>query len=562
MTKSSGIVTKVTMRVQWTNIENIGSIEQDLQRTVGTTVSNAKSPKQTVGLRNFYDRQPLEINGTSNISLPLCGGGQPITLTVPAEKYTGVPTETIVDYVWIIPSTWNPQGGTVLSIPSQPAPTGYVLYLAGRSITVTPPVGEDNRNIVVRFYSRTCNETFTTFNPPYGLVSLPRPLTFLRSPTLSVAGLPTEVRCGDRTGYVPASSSANTGGAEATYSYSVVSGAGWQATYNTKFGQWSVIPSGTNGATIRSTAEYRCVAGGPVVATVTKDVVIGFTSSPIQPTILAAPPLCPGQTRRVFATRVPGASQYAWTVDSPLSYVQSNPADWFINVTAPSSLTTLVTANVSVTAVIPGCSSTTDTKAVQVGYGDARIKDDYADIFQHTTAYRYVCPNNSIRLYLQEDAPVGVSDDFTWTSDWTTPPGGVGSEFTSGQGTAMVQVSTPPVNRNWRVYVRYRDGCGTYHLVTYYAITANGWDGGICQPPVQPRPAIYPNPATNLISLDHMRGPVALYDSHGTPIQQRIDSLSDSPLRINVQHLANGLYYVVGQGANGQVVRQAVQVQH
>lgn len=73
----------ITLIVQWTNVEDRGSVLLYLTRTVGTTSSNAQSPPLSVGLRNFFSHVPQAINGTSTYNLPFCDGGQPITLAVP-----------------------------------------------------------------------------------------------------------------------------------------------------------------------------------------------------------------------------------------------------------------------------------------------------------------------------------------------------------------------------------------------------------------------------------------------------------------------------------------------
>ncbi|MDO7873720.1 hypothetical protein Q5H93_03170 [Hymenobacter sp. ASUV-10] len=92
----------ISLTVRWGNQNDRGSVVVNLTRTVtnqdGTTSTVPVDSNPTnCGLRNFYSRAPQQINGTSTYSLPLCSGGSPITLSVPVETYTGIPSETIAD---------------------------------------------------------------------------------------------------------------------------------------------------------------------------------------------------------------------------------------------------------------------------------------------------------------------------------------------------------------------------------------------------------------------------------------------------------------------------------
>ena len=105
-----------------------------------------------------------------------------------------------------MPQNWVVQGAAALSNAqwaSTSSNTGNAYYLRGRSITVTPPVGEGNRTVWVRFYNRTCYENAAFGNILPGMLGDERAFTFTREPVLTISNVPATVRCGDRTAFTP-----------------------------------------------------------------------------------------------------------------------------------------------------------------------------------------------------------------------------------------------------------------------------------------------------------------------------------------------------------------------
>lgn len=344
----------------------------------------------------------------------------------------------------------------------------------------------------------------------------------------------------------------------ATYSYTVVSGAGWRLTYD-RFGNFTGIQaSGTGGATIRVTGDYRCSAGGPVVASVSRDFNIGFSPTPLAPNFQIAAnrfALCAGTTKQMACTEVPGATQYNWTVPAPFTSSQSVPGGRYINITAPGG-DVFANVTISVTAVVPGCSSVSASKSVQIGYGGARVRSLEA---VQVGSFNYVCADNLVTMRLEEDAVVTPSTNIVWSSNWNLPSGA--SPFKTGQGTGYVEVYTPPAGYNWQIAVSYSDGCGTSRIQRFYAFASNAPGGNVCSPIAQPRPAVYPNPVASVLTVEHLQGTATLYDSYGHPVLTGATH-AGSAAHLNVQGLPAGLYYVVGRGTDGKPVRQAVQVSH
>ena len=89
----------------------------------------------TVGIKSVAGRVPRQINNASTIDLPLCGGSQTLTLTLPLEYYTGATNTPITDYAWAVPAPFTVPGGQFA--------TGFspARYLSGRSLTISVPAG-------------------------------------------------------------------------------------------------------------------------------------------------------------------------------------------------------------------------------------------------------------------------------------------------------------------------------------------------------------------------------------------------------------------------------------
>jgi hypothetical protein len=118
LTNNNGVIT-VALTVVWLVGNDQGTIEMTLVNTSNGNTTSPPAPKVTVGIRNVFNKQPQQINGASSTNLPLCSGGQPVTLSMPIETFVGVPGETINDYVWEIPPTWTVQWGGLVKTDSE-----------------------------------------------------------------------------------------------------------------------------------------------------------------------------------------------------------------------------------------------------------------------------------------------------------------------------------------------------------------------------------------------------------------------------------------------------------
>ncbi|MDB5267063.1 MAG: hypothetical protein JWP58_103 [Hymenobacter sp.] len=537
-------------------MENQGTVELNLTRTLSDgTTSSVKSPKLVVGLRNFYSRAPAPINGTDTYNLPLCGGGQPITLSVAGgETYAGIPSETITDHIWTIPSTWGISGTGLVAFnsPIFPAPAGYQLYRAGNIISVTPAVGEGNRVVVVRFYSRICSETYSQANP---IVSLPRQIAFVREPTITVANVPATVKCGEVISFTPTATASQSG--SVTFAYSVPANSGWGI--RTIKGVLYVSSSGSNGTTLTVTPTYTC--GASAYTGTPKNVTIGFDPAQAKPTFaVSVLELCPGETKRIGASLVPGATSYSISgITAPLTWVQPNPAYPVVDISAPASLITAVAQTLQVTATSGyGCAPTTASIPVKAGYGNSTLS--VYPTPEMVGSQPTVCANSTLNFSLNEEQAIGTSTEFEWTGNGCTV-----MPYLDG---ARVVSVVAPNSGSFSVSLRYKDGCGAYRIPLYSnpnyntsLFTATSINGIPCAAPGQQRIAVYPNPAAGSLTVEHLRGDVRLYSAQGQPVWQAQVPAGTSA-RINTRSLPNGLYYIAGTDDAGQPARQTVQIQH
>ncbi|MBF9220286.1 hypothetical protein [Hymenobacter ruricola] len=343
-----------------------------LVNTSNGNTTTPPAPKVTVGIRNVFGKLPQQVNGAASTSLPICSGGQPVTLTLPVETFAGVPGEVINDYIWAIPPTWTVQNATRLTDSywsGVSASTGYWYYLGGRSITVTPPVGEGNKSVFARFYNRFCFETTAFNNLISGMISAERRYDFVREPTFTVFNVPTTVNCGEQTGFTPTATASQSG---VTFTYSVPAGSGWLV--NTVKGVLKIVPSGSGGTTLTVTPTYNC--SGATVTGTPKDVAIGFNPNQATP-VFNVPKLelCPGVTQGVSVQPVPGATSYTFSgITAPLTLTQSSPGSTIARITVPASLVGGVAQTLHVVANSGfGCAPASADIPVKAGYGDASL---------------------------------------------------------------------------------------------------------------------------------------------------------------------------------------------
>lgn len=161
-----------SFQVRWKNA-NTGSVNPQVQKPDGVDANgntiwrDVSVTPVSVGIKSVQGRAPELINGTTLVALPLCGGAQTVTLTVPVEYYKGAPTVPVTDYVWDVPAPFTVPGGQ-LAAGFSPA-----RYLSGRSLTIAVPAGLFNATDVrVAMYVRDCNENSAYGNAPATLVSL------------------------------------------------------------------------------------------------------------------------------------------------------------------------------------------------------------------------------------------------------------------------------------------------------------------------------------------------------------------------------------------------------
>ncbi len=127
----------------------------------------------------------------------------------------------------------------------------------------------------------------------------------------------------------------------------------------------------------------------------------------------------------------------------------------------------------------------------------------------------------------------------------------------------------PSGSAAFSVSVRYKDGCGNYHVPLHQISNYNtsiftepySVNGQPCSAPSQPRPVLYPNPAVGSLTAEHWQGDVRLYNTQGRVVWQSQVPVGASR-NIDTRSLPNGLYYIAGNDVNGHPARQTVQIQH
>lgn len=311
-------------------------------------------------------------------------------------------------------------------------------------------------------------------------------------------------------------------------------------------------------------ALYSC--GGPnVVAVATapaRTVALRPEIAPI--TLKPVPHSCVGQTIRVEALPVPGATGYNWYVPYPFSpqgtTVTTQP---FLDITSDATaLNRRFTIQVQALSSA-GCTPSTAQQTGLLGPG--------AEVTIGSDAPRTgteICPNSSFSLQAAIDGIYAQYAGYQYTFAWTVTTRNGGTILSSYSDYSPVIYVTTPAAGNWLdVSLQVSTSCGNFYLAY------GGWqlvnqfqDGGYCidqgfarQPATETD--AYPNPADERLQLPSATGTYTLYDGHGRPVRQQRASPKAAG-DFSTRQLPAGLYYLVRQDGQGRATRQTIQVRH
>ncbi|WP_092738397.1 T9SS type A sorting domain-containing protein [Hymenobacter psychrophilus] len=265
--------------------------------------------------RNITDR----INNTDVIELPLCGGAQTLTLTLPEHYFNSDTNFPVTSYLWGVPPSFTVVGG-------QPATVfGPNNWLSGRTITIQVPAGQFDELVAVKLWSRECEGP--GLNAPATQTSNPQYVRIRRTPPTitTVTGSRTSLTCGDQRPLTLSAILSQSGGASISYNWPATLPNGW--TYQTPAPRTGssvvVIPSGLPGTvTVPVSASYSCSGINGTTAAVAATLTV--SSQVAQPAFTAPAAVPAGQFYQLCGpttfSATPGAAQYRWTTSWGLNF--------------------------------------------------------------------------------------------------------------------------------------------------------------------------------------------------------------------------------------------------
>ncbi|MFD2719468.1 T9SS type A sorting domain-containing protein [Hymenobacter monticola] len=542
----------------------------------------------SVGIKSVAGRTPLPFNNGSTVDLPLCGGAQTVTLTLPQEFYTGAPSVPITDYAWYVPAPFT-VAGVPLANGFSPA-----RYLSGRSLTINVPAGQFNAEVRVAMYVRDCNENTAYGNAPATLVSFDQRITVRRVLPVVTSITPSRARvtCGDQRPLTLTAAASQAGAS--SFSWTLPSGWSFAPGTATTGATVSVVPPGGQpaggGTTFSGTvsAIYTCVS--PSYATAAASFSIDYSNQVAQPTITVPtatgnPPLfCYGESFTASADG-PGGAQFTWSgppgvtftpqVSGPgqsvrvdLPYANYGYGDITVSVTAGNA-TFNCQASVPATQKIVLHRAVLDyaTNPVRLQVGSDTGYNNGAPPSDYPGAPSYLPVQCNTRTWLRLygnllDYYGNPLTGFHWNVNGQEPAN------SAGQTTVLVPLGG---SQGAQVCLTVLNRCGVDEYYCWQIPTYGDCGGG--GGPIDPEPCVecgrqaptaaYPNPADADLTVPvpaGAHGAVRLLNAQGRPVRQA--PVRGSRVVLDVRALPNGLYYLEVPSAGGAPRRQQMQVQH
>ncbi|GAB2772283.1 hypothetical protein HNQ93_000743 [Hymenobacter luteus] len=218
------------------------------------------SPSPSVIIKSVFG---ININGpitsSGGTDLPLCGGAQTLTLSVPQYYYDDARQYPAEAYVWEIPSNFTVVNGV------QATEFGAGRWLSGNSITITVPAGQFSQVVRVVIWSKDCNQNPAYGNPPATLISFAQSVVIRRTTPVisSVTASRASLTCGDRSPLTLTAITSQAG--VSSFQWSLPAGWAFASGSSSNAASISVIPTGSAPAggsnifQIGVTARYACV---------------------------------------------------------------------------------------------------------------------------------------------------------------------------------------------------------------------------------------------------------------------------------------------------------------
>ena len=331
---------------------------------------------------------------------------------------------------------------------------------------------------------------------------------------------------------------------------------GWNINLPT-YGLPTITPNGTSGGTVNLTVTYTNGTGTLSIAAPPLIFTIG-NSTPV-PVFTSGGDMCLGATQTFAVQPVAGATTYTWQVPSGFT-IQGSATGPSIQVVAPS-LTSGVATSIPYTIGVnsdAAANCATASRSFNLGTGPSEI------VSTHSIVGGYICLSKTATTLTtrQTTRDFGTNSNFTWTVS-ITPQGGSTSISSYSQSSISIG-GIVTAGTTYAVHVEYNNSCGGHKTADLTFISSESLpDGTTCVDPIGGRPIakVYPNPTSGTVVLERFAGNVTVYNITGQPV---CTGKADSQGRalLDMKHLPNGLYTVVGEDLTGKMVREHLQVSH
>jgi len=545
----------VTFNVRWNDDPQGGKIALNIERPDtydsqgnALTYKDANISPLTARIRSVANFAGF----VGQVPVPYCSTTA-FTITGASQDFPNVPGEAIPAYLWEIPTGWGVQGATQIS-PFPTTPSNFMLYESTRSITLTPLPGGDV-SLRVFPYSKTCNQTYASTNPPYRLVGAAGLVTIRRNPTVSLSTAPFSLTCGDRR---PRTLTATTSQSQGSPSFNWSLPSGWTIQGPANTASIQAIPNGGNGGTISVTATYSCASVGYTTAP-SNTIAVGFSKN-LAPVVIDpnnnTTLYCGNEQVTLRASNI-GGNYFQWSATGGATVTPAVTTTASAPVTVSGGYDGDITVTVSASNPANGCTPSDNLIILHHNRGTITEANNPLQLFVSGSSSFYA-PNGSVICGRPVQFDLSGLDlygnslpgSLRWIVD--------GQTYTAGTTFATTL-------RQSQVTVVLTNRCG-YEDYYYWTVPVSGTCGSgsgggggpIDNDPYNPGIAAYPNPANESLTVEQGGGPVRLTNTYGQPVSTQ--TAKPGRLRLDVRHLPAGLYFLEMRNANGKIVRRQIRI--
>lgn len=551
MTLLQNPTTAGLMQIMLNDIPGGMAIVRTAYTNCSNTTANGNSPPLTIYIRSITNVAlgAITLNNSTSGNLDF-GSTAQVALEVPlltiprnASDPNSNATISASGYEWTIPAGWTWPDGSISN--GTPRLFTFPAVNVPNRVVVTPPAAACAGGAVpvvkVRAVDTECSIGAQASYVPTKSAEKTLTINCVTPPLLIVTnatpqGGPVSLFCGQNLDGLRASSTA-TGFSNFNFTGSgVVSVSGGQGT-----GVPNPTISGPGTGTIGLTANYIRNGASTTVTATPVTVTVQATVAPI--TLQPIPASCPGQTIRLTAASVPGATAYAWAVPYPF-----NPQGTTVTTQPYLDITSDATALNRAFMVRVEARSGSCTPSYSDGRGILGTGSGISIGVDASHSQTEICPYTSLTLQANiDDNQFRAST--TYAYNWTISKrnGRTGATTTTTDAAQTIFVTTPGAGDWLDVQVRVTSSCGDFSPASqsWQSVTQFS-TGEYCLESyslaARPAPA-YPNPANERLHLPPAHGTYVLYDSHGQAVRQQRATAAAGEL--NTQKLPAGLYYLV-----------------